>query len=249
MASSKNKLQEYFQRYSLTLPTYESNKLDGDWVSTVKFTYNGDDYEFKGNSSLRKKQAECNAAKEALETVGDSLRAKSETVEKPITEIRVGEILVPHTTSDRYTYVLVDYENINKISALNALDRNTKNLTILRFVSHLHVKATTDEANCVIDSSIKDAVDHYISFYVGGLCNKIPSTSPLYIFILTRDHFASSIPTFVAAYSNVTVKHCGTEKKCIEELRHLGITSTNHSNSATDSRNMMAAQPLSGGDA
>jgi len=224
MASTKNILQEYFQRNKLSMPYYSTDKTDkGEWISTVKFSVNCQNYNFEGSPSAKKRQAECNAANKALEEMSTEFKKIQKTKISHLRTVDVGEIFVPTRDQDKYTYVLVDFENISKIARLNLLDHQTSTLTVLRFVSHLHVKAVTDEVNCVIDSSIKDAVDHYISFYVGGLCNKIPTTVPLYIFILTRDHFASSIPTFVQGYSNVTVKHCGTEEKCIDELRKLGI--------------------------
>ena len=219
MTSAKNKLQEYFQRKNLTLPQYDTIILSTkEWSSTVTFSLDGHDYTYTGPSSLKKKQAECNTAHVAYTAVFPSTDICYRTP-----KIKAGEILVPKTDHQTYIYVLVDYENINRVPELDRLDKKSNELTVLRFVNHLHSESKTEEANCIVESSIKDAVDHYISFYIGNLCATVPNNKSLHIIVLTRDHFASALPSFVTCYKNITLKHYGNEKKCIDELQRIGI--------------------------
>lgn len=219
--STKNTLQEYFQRKGTDLPEYTSIQLgNGSWESTVTIQINGLSQRFKGDTSDRKRQSECNAAGVALKSLvpDTDTPAHTDVAPTPVRAIEypVGHICIPHGEHKRYTYVLVDYENSSKIPELDEYDRSHTDVTVLRFVSHIHPKASSGEANYIVESSISDAVDHYITFYVGSLCAKIPAESAL-----SRDHFASALPSFVTGYKNVTIKHCGTERKCIEELRSL----------------------------
>lgn len=231
--STKNTLQEYFQRRGADLPEYTSKQLDnGNWESVVTIKVNGETLQFKGEQSDRKRQSECNSAGAALKhlsietqgTVATVVSIQTPTlapVPRRAIEYPVGHICIPHGEHKRYTYVLVDYENSSKIPEIDEYDKTHTDVTVLRFVSHLHPKASSGEANYIVESSISDAVDHYITFYVGSLCAKIPAESALYILVLSRDHFASALPSFVTGYKNVTIKHCGTERKCIEELRSI----------------------------
>lgn len=225
MSSAKNKLQEYFQRNNLELPTYSSVKHhDGRWISSVILTLDKK-YVIEGIYAERKRAAECSAAQKALDEkhIKSQLGLTSMEIRtRNVPQYPLSEIIVPKTKQDSYTYVLVDYENTNKIPTLDRMDIIRNDLTILRFVSHCHPKASTNEANYIVESSIADAVDHYISFYIGCLCTHLKNDS-LCIFVLSRDHFASAIPSFVDGYDNITISHCATEQKCIRELEKIGI--------------------------
>ena len=74
-------------------------------------------------------------------------------------------------------------------------------VSVIKFAGKIStLKATAD---VIVNSTRKDAVDHYIGYYVGGLIMKYPDLDKTHsIHILTRDHFASCIEDF-----NPNIKH------------------------------------------
>ena len=219
MASTKNQLQQFLQKLKLDLPEYFSSKTDeGLWISTVKFVLSDNNkLEYVGDPFKRKTQAECSAAFKAVKYL--------DCIKKAETNYDVDHVEFAETG----VYVLVDYENINKISNLENLVIRNKGIILLKFAGHCHPKALVGKSNYVIESSIKDAVDHYISFYIGKLVYQYQNQlldgeqTKLLIFVLTRDHYASSYQSF-SNNSSVSIIHCGSEMKCISHLESI-ITS------------------------
>lgn len=74
-------------------------------------------------------------------------------------------------------------------------------VSVIKFAGKIStLKATAD---VIVNSTRKDAVDHYIGYYIGGLITKYPDLDKTHsIHILTRDHFASCIEDF-----NPNIKH------------------------------------------
>jgi hypothetical protein len=107
--------------------------------------------------------------------------------------------------------VLVDYENLsNRLIedleiTVKKIMKDNKDIRIrmLKFAGHKHSRA--DKADVVVMSSLKDAVDHYISYCVGLL--EMKPQRPFQIFVITNDHFAD----FLEKYSNI-VKHKKTSR-------------------------------------
>jgi dsRNA-specific ribonuclease len=84
----KNALQSYAQRKKLDLPKYETNKIEGKgFVSTISFEGN----EFKSNAPKpSKKEAEQNAAEQALQFIGnEDLEVSNEKNDSPSAEHQV----------------------------------------------------------------------------------------------------------------------------------------------------------------
>ena len=214
MASTKNQLQQFLQKLKLDLPEYFSSKTDeGLWISTVKFVLSGDEIEeleYTGEPFKRKTHAECSAAFKAIQQL--------ECIKKNEMSYAVDNV----EYSINGIYVLVDYENINKISNLEKLVTLNDKVTLLKFAGHCHPKALAGQSNYVIESSIKDAIDHYISFYIGKLVHNHQFSASEYnnkllILVLTRDHYASAYQSFTND-STVDIIHCASEMKCMEYL-------------------------------
>ncbi len=209
MTSAKNTLQEYFQKNNFNLPTYISLKgEDNLWISTVKIILYGDSYDIESGQYKKKKQAECSAAFNAIEKI-KSIKIENTHKEIKITNLYPIDKLV---INDSGKYVLVDYENISRLKNISQIKSD---FILLKFVSHCHPKALTGEANFIIESSIKDAVDHFISFYIGRLVNHHKNN--LLICVLTRDHFASSYESFIKD-KTIKIVHCPSESKVLEIL-------------------------------
>lgn len=214
MASTKNQLQQFLQKLKLDLPEYFSSKTDeGLWISTVKFVLSDDNMlEYVGEPFKRKTQAECSAAFKAVKHL-DCIKMAETSYDVDHVEF-----------SDNDVYILVDYENINKIPNLEKLAAKNTGLKLLKFAGHCHPKALAGKSNFVIESSIKDAVDHYISFYIGKLVyqhrrqrsDEEPKKN-LLVLVLTRDHYASSYQSF-SNDKSVKIIHCASETKCMSHL-------------------------------
>ena len=215
MVSTKNQLQQFLQKLKLDLPEYFSSKTDeGLWISKVKFVLS-DDKEYTGDPFKRKAQAECSAASKALKAIN-----QIGSIKKTETCLSVDDVIYPSSDDVDKIYVLVDYENINRISNLEKIVLSHKTITLLKFAGHCHPRALVGQSNYVIESSIKDAVDHYISFYIGKLvCHHQASGNQnmLVILVLTRDHYASSYQSFTRDKS-INIIHCASEGKCISYL-------------------------------
>lgn len=221
MSNPKNSLQEHQQRYQLDLPSYSSTQTERGWISQVQV--NGKTY--TGQPCPKKTKADCSAAAAALLdlTGSDGSSAVSTSSSPPVT-YSVGQLALSLDQVSPLVYVLVDYENTNKIEKLEHFVHTKDQLTLLKFTSHLHSQA--DKANIVVESAIKDAVDHYISFYAGMLCQHIKSSaspSPVSIIVLTRDHFASAMINFTDQ-SKVNIYHCPSEDRCLQLLEQLNIS-------------------------
>jgi len=219
--SNKNSLQELFQKLELPLPTYNTQSqatAPHQWQSTVTLLINDKICAFTGDMIERKHMAESDAARVAINSI--TVKNLIDLKKQPL--FSLDHIIIPNEpTKSKYTYVLIDYENTGKCDYLNKLDANTDQLTVIRFIGTLHPKASYGVANYIVDSTVKDAVDHYISFYIGALVSKIPKTTSLEIFVVTRDHFGASLSHIVSGFKNVTLKHCVDEQQCTDDLHEL----------------------------
>jgi hypothetical protein len=96
--------------------------------------------------------------------------------------------------------VLVDYENLsNKLIEdleiiVKKIMKGNKDIRIrmLKFAGHKNGRV--EKADVVVMSSLKDAVDHYISYCVGLL--EMKPQKPFRVFVITNDHFADSLEKY-----------------------------------------------------
>jgi hypothetical protein len=116
--------------------------------------------------------------------------------------------------------ILIDYENVSEVKQLKKLDTFLSdidtNVEIIKFAGH--ASSMKNSADIVVKSTRSDAVDHYISFYLGqqiGLNRNILNSHSVHI--LSRDKFASCLEDFCdAVIHNVDVDHL------IESIQVLG---------------------------
>ena len=94
-----------------------------------------------------------------------------------------------------------------------------KGIEIIKFAGY--TSSMKAKADVVVKSTRKDAVDHYISFYLGKTLGEYPTMADTHsIHILSRDHFASCLADFnsnvvhnvdvddlIESISNMTSKH------------------------------------------
>jgi hypothetical protein len=111
--------------------------------------------------------------------------------------------------------ILIDHENISDSKEHTKLDKflstvqvkttdndNTDNgIEVIKFASH--GSTVKDKTDIVVRSTRKDAVDHYIGYYLGNRIGITPSITDTHsIHVLSRDHFASCLEDFCEAVTH-----------------------------------------------
>lgn len=226
--NSKNILQIYCQRNNLSLPIYKQNRnTDGQWVSTVYVsTALGPEVEFIGSSKSRKTHADIAAADIAVSQLGISdINSSNYDIINP-TCYTVDQYYASFKC-DTNMFVLIDYENINKLLHLHNDYKNINGTSALicKFVGYGHHKSETPEVSHIVNSGRSDAVDHAISMCAGIImaitqCN-------VTIIILTGDLFAECLKNICISSEKVKLLHAPSEKQAILELQNRGFDKTN----------------------
>lgn len=199
MKSEKNQLQEFCQKREILLPTYTTTRIGGQdnlpaFQSRVVF--NGKDY--LGDVCTSKKGAEKSAANQALRS--NELSATTQKQQQP-----------QPTFTERETrpyLVLIDLENSPNYTMAKWQTTRWKNARIEAFVGKLSSHAQksivylkqyypfVDEIH-IVNSGMKDAVDHAISVRAGEWLNVFRcNSSHMYgagVFIVSRDRFAVAL--------------------------------------------------------
>ena len=227
--NDKNKLQIYCQRNRLDLPEYSSTRTDsGMWVSTVRFTnVDGQSIEKTGHPCSKKVQADISAATAAREVVKqlDAL-SESDIIVNP--KLGTFDLMMPQEGDLNPMFVLVDYENINKLDHLHNkfVNGSGKPVYVTKFAGYCNPKAETNETTHIVQGAGKDAVDHYISFYLGLLIKYLDDLGyeKYNIVILTRDSFGRHHISLTR--QDKTVQHCSSENRCLDLLSRNGYSKT-----------------------
>uniref|UniRef100_A0A6C0J5V7 DRBM domain-containing protein n=1 Tax=viral metagenome TaxID=1070528 RepID=A0A6C0J5V7_9ZZZZ len=220
----KNALQEYAQKINSELPTYKQIRIPVSnlWYSTV--TYNN--ISITGNQCTRKIAADLSAAEMALKSIDPSDDIENIILNKyePF-DLFTHALNMPQT--DKIS-VLIDYENINKLEHLHNLwSHSGKILPILKFVAHDNPHAEKYTSTHIIPCSGKDAVDHFISTFIGFHLSVAHMKT---VIILTRDGFGEHHSLFYRDVHNgikPKVHYCTSERVCVKLLKHLGCKKEN----------------------
>ncbi len=223
--NSKNELQMYCQRHHQPLPTYCCLRNDhGQWVSTVSFCdLTGQNHVYTGAACSKKTNADIMAAEQAVHD-GFGPDAVRINVDIPQTQA--------HTLLDNIElspmYVLIDYENINKLDMLHNVFRNSNGQAscIYKFVGYSHHSADTEYPSHIVHSPGKDSVDHYISIFIGMLMGLYGMKSEMTILVLTKDLFAAHYTGFIKGIDNVKIHHIPSETACVSFLNNAGYYAT-----------------------
>lgn len=233
--NAKNMLQEFCQQNRLPLPEYTRKRDDDDglWYSTVTFC----DQQYAGEGRGKKSAADIAAAERALSARSDTLPhdhtkrivISNDQVE-PIDIVVVPRLqtLLPWAKPEATMFVVVDYENINKLTQLHNkfVDSNGIPVEICKIVGHCNQKSTTDEPSHVVKGQGSDAVDHFISMCVGQIIAS-PADHHRYIAIVTRDMFGAHLENFAKDIPEITITHFASEKKAVDYLVKHGCLQTN----------------------
>ncbi len=189
--SSKNKLQEFFQKRGLPAPVYYTSKVGGTdndpkWVCLVKL-FNGE--VIYSNPSSSKKSCEMEAAANALADID------SRSLEYRNIKYRFD--------IDSKVVILVDGENLPTIPIKFATEVCTS-ASLRVYISKGHPikpKLVEHEIKIVeIDSTRKDAVDTAIIMDSVRLY-------PDHIIIVTNDHFGASLVELINKEGGQLVGH------------------------------------------
>lgn len=211
----KNKLQEYCQKHDFSLPKYSTKKVGGVphkpvWKSTV--TVN--DMTYTGNKEfLKKNSAEQDVARIAVENIRE-IKIEKKLSKKPVEFF--SKIIITNLAWYKHIF-LVDLENQPHISGYNV----PENILVIGVVGHCHPLAGQDIGieKCVINSSVKDAADHALTFIAGMLSHHVKEGQFLYI--VSRDHYAEATVKCLQSMG-IVASHLPriTEKELINYFSH-----------------------------
>lgn len=184
--SSKNRLQEHFQKLKQTLPKYATVACNQQWQSTVtlptNITYQG----IPANTKVDAEQSAAEAALSCLQSSSDLLQR----YELPLS--------AKH-------YIFIDIENVPHIVNTDlSYDNDTALLGFMSTNHHLNLepKLSILKSKCHvtrIDSTERDATDHLLTFSLAQYCSSwIHNNPPESITIVTGDHYASILKVLVS---------------------------------------------------
>lgn len=122
-------------------------------------------------------------------------------------------------------YILMDIENKPNTKAIESLSNKYANVLPLKFVGVNH--PNRKKGNIIVKSSYKDAADHAISLYIGGIIQSV--NIPTDIIIYTGDRFASALQEF-CNYDNINVYHMAHSEDVIEHINKHNVISTTDGN-------------------
>jgi hypothetical protein len=237
------------------MPIYTHHRDIGTskWVSTVTIVNgDGESCEIVGTGCNRKTHADIAAATEVITMLGIIDAAGSGT--EPVVDVSV--LKCAHTFQDYYDsitgpgiYVLIDYENVNKLQHLHHVYRRDDGVAanIFKFIGYSHHKVETDEASHIVHSGGSDAVDHAISMFVGIVLAKLRENEGTLLVVLTRDQFAERLQNMLQSSSpDQECIHLPTEEQCVELLLQMGYKRTQERISYRNRarRALRAPQPL-----
>ena len=192
--NSKNLLQEICQKNKKPLPVYTTIKSHDSFLSTVKVTYNGSDYEATGEERTRKTDAEISVA-QAMLVILKSLREQQ----------------IQTFTAYRDVYVLIDIENIHVGDFFEHYQFNDK-YYFMGFATENHPAITVCSSLVKIEtikSSQKDAADVLLIYYASQISNYAK------IIIVTKDHFGQ---TFADLINSKSESHLCQTVKSLSDL-------------------------------
>jgi len=210
--SSKNILQEYYQKLGLTLPIYNTQMCsDGFFVSHLQLS---DGIEMLGTPRRRKIDAEKDVAEMAISCMKRSPIGYPDLVKR--------KLILEYV-------ILIDLENIPK--GHEELLIKYENIQIIGFVSKSNPLADIDLSikKIIFPTTRKDGSDIGIVLYFSKLimdrmiwesdgCKIKPDKMTIFM-IMTRDHFASSIvdvaPSIFDDSYKYKIYHVVSYKECM----------------------------------
>lgn len=194
--SSKNRLQEIFQRRGLALPVYHTEQIGGPahdpvWVSEVELS-SGE--RIRGDETTSKTAAEQSAANKALlKLQSPKIASRSASPKKvlPIDQTVSVRPTPPEQKSVIRTCLLIDGENLPNLAKI-ASSFLVPGLEILIFIGHHHHLSERDYGvpKVLVPTTHSNGVDSCMQVYVGTFLQTDKYDRYL---IGTRDHFGSAL--------------------------------------------------------
>jgi len=203
MISSKNILQEYFQKNKLPLPKYQTSRCQGCkdndpvWEARIICDENEQIFCAQGKT---KTEAELKVAKLMYDFI--LKEAKPDNINLPknniIRQQKINDIT--EIQIKKYnTIILVDGENCDI-----SFDKLSDNILVLIFVAKNTTKNIVFQQqakynNCYVfisESVGKDAADHYLTFIAGKL-SMMDSMIDKKSYVLTKDHYGEFLEKFM----------------------------------------------------
>lgn len=179
MENYKGKLQEHFQKQSKPLPTYSTKRVDGCEDHISRFTscvYLSDGTTYEGEVCASKREAEKSAAKKAFEELYSAASTPC--------------ALTTPRSNKFHIIILIDLENVQSANSYIP----SQGETVYGFKGKCSTVKTDNTAYniVIVDNVMTNAVDHFITFFAGGLSVHYENTPQDVCFIVvSRDKFAA----------------------------------------------------------
>lgn len=195
--SSKNRLQEIFQRQGLALPVYHTKQIGGPahapvWVSEVELP-SGE--RIRGDETTSKTAAEQSAADKALLKLRSSKIASGSASPKKVLHIDQTVSVRPTPPEQKSvirTCLLINGENLPNLAKI-ASSFLVPGLEILIFIGHHHHHLSERDygvQKVLVPTTHSNGVDSCMQVYVGTFLQTDKYDRYL---IGTRDHFGSAL--------------------------------------------------------
>jgi hypothetical protein len=206
MSSSKNRLQELWQKQCDVLPTYDTGRIGGtDHAPKYRSTTTlPDGKTFRGTVEGSRTVAELAAASAAIHYS----RSVSVNSEQPFFKI-----------TNHQSFVFVDLENIPKaISLIDYLGADS----CVGFVSKKHPLATSSANKMrtfIVTSYAKDAADFALAMSVAMFIRAGECDQYKRLIILTKDHFGAAVTDVLQQWwASTDVYHAITMMDCLKNV-------------------------------
>lgn len=179
-------------------------------IVLIKHNYDDKKYIFQSDIYSNKKDSERDSFDKALTYVSSVI---AELNQSNATNHYLNFDFDLNFNFDEYDelIIIVDYENISRKSEMIRLGKMVQELSKIKTQFKTSIikvsgfcSSNKDDCDIVVRSNRKDAVDHYISYYIGRLeleaeTNKIKRL----IYVMTRDKFGLCIQDFAKNVTHV----------------------------------------------
>lgn len=217
----KNKLQEYCQKHSIDIPKYKSQQIPESLVWQTTVIFQGKEY--TSETTNKKKESEQSVANIILQSLQaeDVTQAQLETNSDMYytTASELCAQLLDDENKHYTTICLIDVESIPQALSIQDVPAN---VFIVGVVGYTHDKYSSPFPyhKYVIKSSMKDAVDHTITYLAGYIVSLL--TSPRKFIIVTRDHFGEVISHLLKGEKNKAY-HVTTKKDLLLMINEIQL--------------------------
>lgn len=192
-----------------------SRKADADRQSAF-LCYSQINYDFKtqfGNEIILDEEEVYSSSDEivAYQPVKESPYPSAESNSNGIYPLI--PVVLPDSSFQFAVYVLIDIENKPNTSQIEKMTQKLENVITLKFVGVNH--PNRKKGNIIVKSSYKDAADHAMSLYLGGIVQAISVRTDVIIY--TGDRFASALQE-LCNFDMVHVYHMAHWEDVVQHL-------------------------------